>query len=104
MHANQSTLTLNITKQVHVAGCSNISGTLVDSVNGTSDVEGFYCVGSGRIGFLRKDRNTHATFQAFTGNLSEPGTITYMAGQFAQETGGPTANAGEFDFFCTKRG
>ena len=103
MSANQSTLVLTITKQVHVAGCSNISGTLVDTVTGRSDIQGFYCVGSGRIGFLRKDHNTGLTFQAFTGNLSVAGSPTHMAGQFAQETGGPSANAGEFDFFCTER-
>ena len=100
MAANQSTLTLTITSQTGATTCMNIKGTLVDSVNGPSNIVGYYCPDSGKISFLRNSTTTGLTFQAFTGNLSYPGTTTYMAGVFEQE-GQPTP--GEYDFFAEKR-
>jgi hypothetical protein len=96
MNANQSTLTLSITKQKGPSPCKNITGTLNDSVNGPADITGFYCPESGRISFLREDPTSKNTYQTWTGNLSYPGSNTYMAGEFAQEVGG---TPGEYDFF-----
>jgi hypothetical protein len=98
MNANQSTLTLNISKQYGPSPCKNIVGTLHDSIDGNADIKGFYCPQSGRISFLRMDPTSKQTYQTWTGNLSYPGSTTYMAGAFAQEVGG---TPGEYDFFGT---
>ncbi|HEY1709893.1 MAG TPA: hypothetical protein VGG10_16610 [Rhizomicrobium sp.] len=98
INANQSTLTLNIVKQKGTSPCKNIVGVLHDSVNGNADITGFYCPFSGRISFLRMDPTSKQTYQTWTGNLSYPGSTTYMAGEFAQEVG---TTPGEYDFFGT---
>ena len=98
MSANQSSLTLTITRQSGPAACKEIVGTLDDSVNGLSDIEGFYCPDSGRISFLREATTNKRTYQTFTGNTSYPGSTTYMAGIFAQEVG---TTPGEYDFFAS---
>jgi hypothetical protein len=95
--ANQSTLTLTISKESGPAPCKEITGTLVDSVNGPANIEGFYCNDSGRISFLRKSPTNSQTYQTWTGNLSYPGDNTYMAGVFEQEVE-PTP--GEYDFYA----
>jgi hypothetical protein len=98
MSANQSTLTLTISRQTGPAACKSVTGTLVDSVNGPSDIEGFYCPASGRLSFLREDTVHKRTYQTFPGNVSYPGDTTYMAGIFAQAVG---TTPGEYDFFAS---
>src|ERR1700690_1212940 len=95
MSANQSTLTLTIQHQTGSGACKAITGILVDTVNGTADVDGYYCNNSGRISFLREDPSSLETYQVFTGNLSYPGSPTYMSGVFDQEIG---VTPGEYDF------
>ncbi len=99
MAANQSSLVLTVTSQTGVSTCQNIKGTLVDSVNGLSDILGYYCPGSGRISFLRNAPSNSLTYQVFIGNLSYPGSTTYMAGTFDQEVG---TTPGEYDFIAEK--
>jgi hypothetical protein len=101
MSANQSTLTLTIQHQSGSGPCKAITGTLVDTVNGTADVNGYYCNNSGRISFLREDPSSLETYQVFTGNLSYPGSPTYMSGVFDQEIG---VTPGEYDFFASSAG
>jgi hypothetical protein len=98
MSANQSSITMTISSQKGPSTCKNIKGTLLDSINGPADIEGFYCPDSGRIGFLRESPSNKNSYQAFTGNLSFPGSPTYMAGTFAQEVG---TTPGEYDFYAT---
>lgn len=100
MNANQSTLTLTISHQTGSGPCKAITGTLVDSVNGTADIEGYYCNDSGRFSFLRMAPSNFETYQVFTGNLSYPGSTTYMSGVFEQEIE-PTP--GEYDFYATSQ-
>jgi len=100
MSANQSTLTLTITQVSGSGPCKNIAGTLVDSVNGPADIEGYYCSNSGRFGFLRESPSDLETYQVFTGNLSYPGSSTYMSGVFDQEVG---STPGEYDFWAVEQ-
>jgi hypothetical protein len=101
MSANQSGLTLTISTQKGSGTCKVITGTLVDVFNGnqSNTIQGFYCPTSGRIHFLRIDTTTGQTFQVFAGNLSYPGSPTYMAGNFAEDGG---STPGEYDFFASK--
>jgi hypothetical protein len=90
---------LRISSQGVTGNCRAISGTLQDVGSPAFNViEGFYCPFSGRISFLRKDRLTNATFQNWTGNLSDPGTTLYIGGTFTS----PSSNRGEYDFFAVK--
>ena len=100
MAANQSSLVLTIKKESGTTICRDITGTLVDTVNGPSNIVGFYCPFSGRISFLRNSTSNGLTFQVFTGNLSYPGSSTYMSGVFEQE-GQPTP--GEYDWFAVSQ-
>jgi hypothetical protein len=99
VRANQSHLTLKILTQAATGVCPVISGTLQDLASPiVNNVEGFYCPGSGRISFLRKDKITNDTFQNWTGNLSDPGANVVIGGTFTS----PSFNSGEYGFFTVK--
>jgi hypothetical protein len=52
--------------------CPVIYGVVTDLTNATvSSLSGFYCPGSGRIVFMRKDNTTGRVFQVYRGNASQ---------------------------------
>lgn len=85
--------------------CKPIRGTIytVDSV------EGFYCPGSGRISFLRRQAGNAQAKQYWSGNLSQvvAGNPLRMGGTFAafphNNVGGTIGGSlGEYEFYGTK--
>jgi hypothetical protein len=61
-----------------------IYGVLTDlTLNTISSMSGFYCPGSGRMVFMRKDAKGHV-FQVFHGNASQvlPKTVMLISGSF----------------------
>jgi hypothetical protein len=93
MRANQTTTTLSIVSQVAVGNCQTITG----AVFGVA-MEGFYCPGSGRIGFVRKAtaQQSSAPVQYFEGQLSQDGGTDFIAGKMAIWTQG--AQPGLYNF------
>ena len=89
--ANQSAGTLSITSQGATGNCRSITGTILGN-----PIVGFYCPFSGRIHFLRNSGAT--TFQDYTGNLSQVGTVLHMGGIFASDLN----TFGEYNFSATK--
>jgi hypothetical protein len=96
--ANQSDLTITISNQASSGRCRAISGTIVDPVNGTSDLVGFYCPTTGRFNFARNNPISGLTFQDYSGNVSDIGSRLYMGGVFAQVV----QLVGEYSFFASK--
>jgi hypothetical protein len=97
--ANQSTLTITISSQAATGRCRPISGTIVDS-GVSSNLLGFYCPATGRFNFARNDATTGATFQDYSGNVSDNGRTLFMGGVFADVVGAPFV--GEYSFFASK--
>jgi hypothetical protein len=96
--ANQSHLKLAIRTQ-GVGVCAPISGSIANVGGAAENIQGFYCPGSGRISFQRKNVSTNDTFQTWTGNLSDPGAHLLIGGTFTQ---GVAPNVGEYGFYATK--
>lgn len=90
--ANQSPGILSITSQGAVGNCRAITGTIF----GGNPIAGFYCPFSGRIHFLRNSAG--ATFQDYTGNVSQTGLTLHMGGTFASDLG----SFGEYSFQGSK--
>ena len=64
--ANTSNMQYNITVQKPGGKCPVIYGVITDLTNATvSSLSGFYCPGSGRIVFMRKDNTTGRVFQVY---------------------------------------
>ena len=100
--ANQTAVQLVITTQATAtAPCKPITGTLNNLPSGgASNIQGFYCPGTGRFSFVRKDITTNDTFQSYSGNVSNTGTTLRMTGVFAELS---LMNAlGEYNFSVTK--
>jgi hypothetical protein len=100
--ANQTAVQLVITTQTTVtAPCKPITGTLNNLPSGgASNIQGFYCPGTGRFSFVRKDITTNDTFQSYSGNVSNTGTTLRMTGVFEELN---LMNAlGEYNFSVTK--
>ena len=89
--ANQSSSKLVVTQDTSdpQALCQSISGTVFKDT-----FQGFYCPGSGRIAFKRVTSE-----QSYSGNLSQTGTILYMAGTF-DSLGG---SFGEYNFSASMK-
>jgi len=100
--ANQTAVVLVIsTQQTTTAPCKQITGTLHNLPSGgASNIQGFYCPGTGRIGFLRKDVNSNDTFQSYSGNVGDTATTNRMTGVFAEYN--LTGHFGEYNFSLTK--
>jgi len=99
--ANQTAVQIVITTQVATtAPCKPISGTMNNVLGGTSNIQGFYCPATGRVGFVRKDVTTNATFQSYSGNVSITGTPLRMTGVFAELA--LVGALGEYNFAVTK--
>jgi hypothetical protein len=96
--ADQSPLTITISSQASSGRCRAISGTIVDLVNGTSNLVGFYCPTTGRFNFARNDPTSGVTFQDYSGNVSDNGSTLYMGGVFAQVV----QLVGEYNFSASK--
>ena len=70
--ANTSNMQYNITVQKPGGKCPVIYGVVTDLTNATvSSLSGFYCPGSGRIVFVRKDNTTGRVFQVYRGNAGQ---------------------------------
>lgn len=98
--ANQSSLIITISSQASIGRCRAISGTIVDPVNGTSKLVGFYCPTTGRFNFVRNDKISGVTFQDYSGNVSDIGRRLFMGGVFAQVVG--VLLVGEYSFSAFK--
>lgn len=60
------------TMNIHIVGdglCPTLTGGIYGDNKGTN-ISGFYCPGSGRIVFIRKDNNNRP-FEYYSGNLSQ---------------------------------
>ena len=82
--ANGDNMQYNITFQKPGGKCPVIYGVLTDlTLNTISSMSGFYCPGSGRMVFMRKDAKGHV-FQVFHGNASQvlPKTVMLISGHF----------------------
>lgn len=104
---NQSAGVLSLAQGAGAVGssCKPIRGTIyvVDTV------EGFYCPGSGRISFLRRQANTNAAKQYWSGNLSQAiaGQPLRLGGTFAafphNGVGGTIGGSlGEYEWYGVK--
>ena len=95
---NRSNGTLSITSQgaPGTGKCPAITGTIYNDA-----VQGFYCPGSGRIHFVRKLSN-NATIQAWTGQLSDTGTVLRMGGMYSSVDVFYGGNLGEYNFQARK--
>jgi len=100
--SNGFPLAPRISTQAAGSGCVAITGTIADVGAGgqTNNIQGFYCPGSGRITFLRKNARNNDTFQVYVANLSVAGSTTYMGGTFVEEN--PKSNLGEYNFQAQK--
>lgn len=85
--------------------CKPIRGTIYT----VDPVEGFYCPGSGRISFLRRQAGNAQPKQYWNGNLSQvvAGNPLRMGGSFAafphNNVGGTIGGSlGEYEFYGTK--
>ena len=76
---NQTSAAIVINSQGATGKCRGISGT----IQATTNLDGFYCPGTGRIFFVRKSQTTNDTTQAYSGNLASDAGIDRMAGTFA---------------------
>ena len=82
--ANGNNMQYNFTFQKPGGKCPIIYGVLTDlTLNTVSSMSGFYCPGSGRMVFMRKDAKGHV-FQVFHGNASQvlPKTVMLISGTF----------------------
>ena len=88
--------TLNISSQSNSGQCQFITGTVYGD-----PMQGFYCVNSGRIQFVRKRPDNNDTIQIWTGNLSQAGSTLHMGGTFSvvDPAGG---SFGEYNFNADK--
>jgi hypothetical protein len=100
--ANQTAVILVITTQgTTTAPCKPITGTLNNLPSGgASNIQGFYCPATGRVGFVRKDVINNDTFQSYSANVSDTGTTLRMAGIFAELN--LAGHLGEYNFAMTK--
>jgi hypothetical protein len=100
--ANQTAVQIVITTQgTTTAPCKPISGTMNNVPSGgASNIQGFYCPATGRVGFVRKDVTTNDTFQSYSGNVSIIGTPLRMTGVFAELA--LVGALGEYNFAVTK--
>jgi hypothetical protein len=89
---------LNITTQSNSGQCQFITGTIYGE-----PMQGYYCVNSGRIQFIRKRADNNDTIQIWTGNVSqgESGSTLHMGGTFSvvDPAGG---SFGEYNFNANK--
>jgi hypothetical protein len=94
---NQSPGTLSIASQASTGLCRAISGTIYGN-----PIQGFYCPYSGRIHFVRKSAQTNDTYQVWTGNLSQAGTVNRMGGTFTSVNATLGGSLGEYNFQASK--
>jgi hypothetical protein len=100
--ADQTTVSLVITTQGTTGTCKQITGTLNNvSGGGESNIQGFYCPGTGRVSFVRKDVGNNETFQSYSGNVSDTGTTLRMAGVFAELS--EVRQLGEYNFAVSEK-
>jgi hypothetical protein len=98
---NLTAVQVVITAQGTTGTCKAITGTMNNlPFGGASNIQGFYCPSTGRIGFVRKDPTTNVTFQTYSGNLSNTATTLRMAGVFAELA--QVGQLGEYNFSLTK--
>lgn len=104
---NHSAGVLSVAQFAGLAGsqCKPIRGTIY----AVDRVEGFYCPGSGRISFLRREGNTGAPKQYWSGNLSQAiaGAPLRIGGAFTafvhnNVSGTIGGSLGEYNFSATK--
>lgn len=104
---NQTAGVLSLAQAAGAVGskCKPVRGTIyvVDTV------EGFYCPGSGRISFLRREGNTKAPKQYWSGNLSQAivGQPLRLGGTFAAfphngVSGTIGGSLGEYEWYGVK--
>jgi hypothetical protein len=79
---NQTSTTIVINSQGTAGKCKAIAGT----IQGTTNLQGFYCPATGRIFFVRKFVSSNDTSQIYSGNLAADATIDRMGGTFADIT------------------
>ncbi len=93
VRANQTPGFMHITFQATTGACRLIRGDILGA-----PMQGYYCPGTGRIQFLRKDAANNDTFQVYSANLTSAGSVNYMGGSFGSfDTG-----YGEYSFFAQK--
>ena len=104
---NQSLGTLEISQFAGASGsqCKPIRGRIYNVDN----IEGFYCPGSGRLGFLRYIGTSNNPKQHWLGNLSQVrrGLPLRIGGQFAtfdhnNVSGTSGGSLGEYNFSATR--
>ena len=93
---NQTAGTLNVASQATAGKCRAITGTLYDD-----PIQGFYCPASGRVEFARKLSNG-ATFQVWSGQLSDRGPVLRMGGTFSSLDVFYGGNLGYYNFQAQK--
>ena len=100
MAANRSIGVLSITSQASSGQCKAIAGTIFGN-----NIKGFYCPGSGRIGFIRESNQGNIPVQFYSGNVSQTGNLAVLA------IGGTVTNwdttggsLGEYSFFAEENG
>ncbi len=99
MRANNSQfIAVNVNNQGTTGTCPRITGTLGPNNTAGDPVVGYYCPATGLVSFLRTSANTGATFQVFTGQLTELSTTLeeQLMGTFLSFAGGN--NNGAFSF------
>lgn len=103
MAANRSIGVLDITSQANSGQCQAIAGTIFGAGAGIigNNVKGFYCPGSGRIGFVRQSKQGDLPIQFYSGNVSQTGRVIAIGGTVANwdTTGG---SLGEYGFFASR--
>lgn len=101
MAANRSIGVLNITSQASSGQCKAIAGTIFGGGIIGNNVKGFYCPGSGRIGFVRQSKQGDIPVQFYSGNVSQAGRVIAIGGTVANwDTNG--GSLGEYNFFATR--
>jgi hypothetical protein len=90
---NQTAKTIVINTQRTAGKCKSIAGT----IQGTTNLQGFYCPATGRIFFVRKFVSNNDTSQVCNGNLATDAALDRMSGTFADLN-----SKGEFGWSASK--
>lgn len=89
---NQSTVSMRFFSQATSGICKKILGEM-----GNTNLEGFYCPGTGQITFARKGAVSNDTFQFFAGQLATDAAKDRMMGTFSD-----FPSLSEFGFYAVR--
>jgi len=97
---NQHSGFLDLSQSVGTNACRDLSGTIYPNTTASGEVRGYYCPGTGRIAFARKNASG-VVIQSWVGNVSDAvsGLAFRMGGTFhALDAAAGSGAVGEYHF------